>query len=312
MSPVFSIVLCTFNAQAYLDECIQSLLQQTFRDFELIIVDDGSQDGTLTYLEALTDPRIRLIPLTSNRGLIFARSAGFEAARGLYTAIMDADDIAHPRRLEEQFRVLNSGEADVCGSFHITLDTKSGRRRSRKSAFSDSDIRALLTIYCPLCNPSTSLLTTLIQKHHYNTGYPHAEDYGLWCEIAAQGGRFKNINMPLLTYRLHPGQISVVKKDTANNSFRTIQAKYVQALTGNDLVPQSMPFKQRCNDAVGFMKTINQKIPGVSFGANYQLYAEFQYRRNGWLTLLLRLERVAIALWATHMGHHNKSRTKAL
>ena len=96
MSPVFSIVLCTYNAQPYLDECIQSLLQQTFHDFELIIVDDGSRDGTLAYLNALTDPRIRVIPLDTNQGLIFARTTGFDAAKGRYTAIMDADDIAHP------------------------------------------------------------------------------------------------------------------------------------------------------------------------------------------------------------------------
>jgi glycosyltransferase involved in cell wall biosynthesis len=307
MSPVFSIVLCTYNAQLYLDECIQSLLQQTFRDFELIIVDDGSQDGTLAYLNALADPRIRVIPLDTNQGLIFARTTGFDAAKGRYTAIMDADDIAHPRRLEEQLQAMDSGEADVCGSFHITLDTKSGRRRSRRSAFSDSDIRALLTIYCPLCNPSTSVATELLRQHRYDPNYPHAEDYGLWCDIASQGGRFKNITSPLLTYRLHPGQISIVKRETANNSFKAIQAKYVQAVTGNSLVPHSMPVKQRWEDAIVFMKMINQKIPGISFSANYELYAEFQYRSNGWLTPLLRIERLVIALWATRRGRYKKS-----
>lgn len=300
-------MLCTYNAQLFLDECIQSLLQQTFHDFELIIVDDGSQDGTLAYLNALTDPRIRVIPLDKNQGLIFARTTGFDAARGRYTAIMDADDIAHPRRLEEQFRAMVSGQADVCGSFHITLDTKSGKRRSRRSAFSDSDIRALLTIYCPLCNPSTSVVTALLRQHRYNIGYPHAEDYGLWCDIASQGGRFKNITTPLLTYRLHPGQISIVKRDAANNSFKAIQAKYVQALTGSSLVPHSMPLKQRWTDAVRFMKTINQKIPGISFRANYELYAEFQYRRNGWLTLPIRFERALLAIWATQQGRLRKS-----
>ncbi len=300
-------MLCTYNAQPYLDECIQSLLQQTFRDFELIIVDDGSQDGTLAYLNALTDPRIRVIELDTNQGLIFARTTGFDVAKGRYTAIMDADDIAHPRRLEEQFRALDSGEADVCGSFHITLDTKSGKQRSRRSAFSDSDIRALLTIYCPLCNPSTSVVTELLRQHRYNISYPHAEDYGMWCDIAAQGGRFKNITTPLLTYRLHPGQISIVKRETASNSFKTIQAKYVQAVTGNNLVPHSMPVKQRWKDAIPFMRIINQKISGISFWANYELYAEFQYRRNGWLTLPLRLERVVLAIWATHLGRLKQS-----
>lgn len=302
MSPVFSIVLCTYNAQTYLDECIQSLLQQTFADFELIIVDDGSRDGTLAYLNALTDPRVHIIPLETNHGLIFARNKGFDEATGRYIAIMDADDIAHPMRLEEQLKVLQSGEVDVCGSFHISLDSQSGKRRARRSAASDSDIRALLSIYCPLCNPSTSARADVLRQHRYNTAYPHAEDYGLWCDIAARGGRFRNIEKTLLTYRLHPGQISVVRKETANNSFKTIQTRYVQAITGQNIMPQSMPVARRWKEATAFMRAINRQIPGISFRANYELYAEFQYRRNGWLTLTTRFERAVVAWWATQLG----------
>ena len=302
MSPVFSIVLCTYNAESYLKECIDSLLQQTYTDFELIIVDDGSRDGTLPYLKTLTDPRIRLLPLDSNHGLIHARNRGFDAAQGHYIAIMDADDIAHPQRLEEQLKVLEQEGVDVCGSFHLTLDSVSGKRRRRRSATSDSDIRALLTIYCPLCNPSTSVRADVLRRHRYNTAYPHAEDYGLWCDIAAQGGRFRNIARPLLTYRLHPGQISKVKKETAHRSFLSIQARYVQAVTGQPLVPHAMPLAQRRQHALNFMRTINQNIPGVSFRANYELYAEFQFRKNRWLTLPTRLERALVALWATQLG----------
>lgn len=295
-------MLCTYNAQTYLDECVRSLLQQTYTNFELIIVDDGSRDGTHAYLNALTDPRIRIIFLETNRGLIFARSKGFDEAKGRYIAIMDADDIAHPKRLEEQLKVLQGGDVDVCGSFHISLDSQSGKRRARRSAATNSDIKALLTIYCPLCNPSTSARADVLRQHRYNIAYPHAEDYGLWCDIAAQGGKFRNIEQPLLTYRQHPGQISVVKKEAANNSFKTIQARYVQALTGQGMVPKPMPAVHRWAQATGFMRTINRKIPGISFRANYKLYAEFQYRRNGWLTLLTRLERAMVAWWATQLG----------
>jgi glycosyltransferase involved in cell wall biosynthesis len=151
MSPVFSIVLCTYNAELYLDECIQSLLNQTFSDFELIIVDDGSIDGTLAYLGKLQDPRVRLFVLGSNHGLIQARTRGFQAASGRYIAVMDADDIAAPTRLEEQFRAMEQGGLDVCGSFHTTLENATGKRRTRTGHSSDSDIRALLTIYSPLC-----------------------------------------------------------------------------------------------------------------------------------------------------------------
>jgi glycosyltransferase involved in cell wall biosynthesis len=299
MPPVFSIVLCTYNAETYLDDCIQSLLNQTFPDFELIIVDDGSRDGTLMYLETLQDLRIKLIRLGSNHGLIHARTCGFEAAQGRYIAVMDADDIAAPNRLEEQFRAMEDQGLDVCGTFHTTLDNATGQRRNRKGRSSDSDLRALLTIYSPLCNPSTSLKTSTVRETGYDTGYPHAEDYGLWCDIAARGGKFYNIPSHLLTYRVHPAQISQVKQETARNSFRRIQSRYVQRLTQLDYVPQSMHVTQRLYQAWVFMQRLNARIPGISFSANYQIYAEFQFRRNGWLTIPTRLERTLVALWFT-------------
>ncbi|WP_296507204.1 glycosyltransferase family 2 protein [Rhodoferax sp.] len=305
MSPIFSIVLCTYNAQAYIEECIQSLLNQTLADFELIVVDDGSRDATLSYLSMQSDPRIRVIFLEKNHGLIFARNRGFDESRGQYIAIMDADDIAHPTRLEEQYQVLERGEVDVCGTFHISLNSKNGKRRSRRSATSDSDIRALLTIYCPICNPSTSVRAKVLQQNRYNTANAHAEDYGLWCDIAVNGGRFFNIKKALLTYRLHPGQISVVKKEVAHTSFKSIQSGYVRAITGQDVVPESMPRERRWTQGIAFMRTINSKVPRISFRANCELYAEFQYRRNGWLTIFTRLERVAVALWATAQGHQS-------
>jgi glycosyltransferase involved in cell wall biosynthesis len=302
MSPVFSIVLCTYNAQTYIDECIKSLLHQTYTDYELIIVDDGSSDGTRAYLNSLSDPRTRIIFLETNHGLIFARNKGFDEAKGRYIAIMDADDIAHPERLKEQLKVLEGGDVDVCGSFHISLDSRTNKRRARRSASSHSDIKALLSIYCPLCNPSTAARTDVLRRHRYNAAYPHAEDYGLWCAIAADGGKFRNIEKPLLTYRLHPGQISVVKKEIAHNSFKAIQAQYVQDLTGQGIVPEAMPVAKRWELATAFMRTINRKIPGISFKANYELYAEFQHRRNGLLTLFTRLERAVVAWWATQLG----------
>jgi glycosyltransferase involved in cell wall biosynthesis len=302
MPPIFSIVLCTYNAETYLHECIQSLLNQSLQDFELIIVDDGSSDGTLTYLESVRDHRLKLVRLGKNHGLIYARTKGFEAASGRYIALMDADDIAAPQRLEAQLLAMEQKGLDVCGSFHTTLDSSTGKRRPRKGHSSDSDIRALLTIYSPLCNPSTSLRASIVRTKGYNTEYLHAEDYGLWCDIAAKGGKFHNIPEQLLTYRLHPSQISKVKQETARKSFSKIQVRYVTQLTGLNYIPHSMVFSQRMYLAAKFMRVLNRQLKGISFSANYQIYAEFQFRRNGWLTLPTRMERAAAAAWFTLQG----------
>jgi len=297
MPPIFSIVLCTYNAETYLDECIQSLLCQTFSDFELIVVDDGSSDGTLRYLTEISDTRVRLIVLENNHGLIYARTLGLQAAQGRYIAMMDADDIAAPDRLEAQLHAMERHGLDVCGTFHVSLDVATGRRRVRKAHSSDSDIKALLTIYSPLCNPSTCIRASVAREFVYKNEYVHAEDYGLWCDIAIGGGKFHNISSPLLTYRLHSGQVSRIKRDAARKSFQAIQSHYVHRLTGLSFVPSSIPFGRRMSEAVGFMRRLNERLPGISYMANYQIYAEFQFRRNGWLTLPTRLERTVIALW---------------
>lgn len=311
MPPVFSIVLCTYNAETYLDECIQSLLNQTLSDFELIIVDDGSSDGTLAYLKKLQDPRVRLIILDSNHGLIQARTRGFEAAKGRYIAVMDADDIAAPTRLEQQFGAMEAAGLDVCGSFHTTLDNATGKRRTRKGHSSDGDIRALLTIYSPLCNPSTSLRASVVRQTGYNREYAHAEDYGLWCDIAAHGGKFHNVPSSLLTYRVHASQVSQVKQAAARQSFCKIQSRYILELTGLDYVPHSMPWRQRAQRAWAFMRVLNNRIPDISWSANYQIYAEFQFRHNRWLTIPTRLERALAALWFTGLSKWNRLTTGA-
>jgi len=302
MSPVFSIVLCTYNAEAYLDECIRSLLNQTFKDFELIIVDDGSMDGTLRHLEAIQDARIRLVKLGSNHGLIYARTQGFSKAKGRYVAIMDADDIAHPERLQSQWEVFQNQNVDVCGSWHISLYSATGKLRARRSPVTNSDIKALLTVYCPISNPSASIKAEVLQRHHYNTAHQHAEDYGLWCGISADGGTFFNIPRPLLTYRIHPGQVSQQKRETALKSFQTIQANYIKSLLGISITPRAMSFGARMKEGLFFMRKINEKIPGISLRANYQLYAEFQHRGNGLLTPFIRLERLLVAAWMTLLG----------
>ncbi len=302
MSPLFSVVLCTYNAEAHLHECIQSLLNQTFTDFEIIIVDDGSTDRTTLYLDAIHDPRIRLYKLGSNYGIIYARTKGFSLAKGRYIAIMDADDVAHPERLQLQYDYLENNNIDICGSWHQSLYNDTGKVRSRGGPITNSDIKALLAIYCPISNPSVSGKSEIIKFYRYDPNNEYAEDYGMWCDIAASGGNFYNIPRHLVTYRIHPSQISQQKKKDAQKAFELIRASYISKLLGMALIPKSMPYHMRLKEGLKFMKILNEKITQISFSANYQLYAEFQYRANGLLTPVIRLERLVVALWATLHG----------
>ena len=299
MSPTFSITLCTFNAIEYLPQCIDSLLQQTFGDFELIIVDDGSCDGTVDYLAKLQDNRIKLILLEKNHGLIYARSTAFAAASGSFIALMDADDIAHPDRLAAQYQVLRTGTVQICGTQYQTLDTANGRLRKRRAYQNSADLRALLTIYCPLCNPSVSFDRRLLAQAGYRDAFRHAEDYAFWAELSALDCAFFIVPQHLLTYRVHPQQISRVRAAEARTAFLRAQGIYVQQLLGIHAAPQSIPWRDRLRSGMAFMQALNARLPGISVRANYEIYAEFQYRRNGLRTPLLRLERLLVALYCS-------------
>jgi hypothetical protein len=215
---------------------------------------------------------------------------------------MDADDIAHPQRLEEQLRVLQAGTADICGTRYQTLDTPTNRLRKRSSYVNNADIRALLTIYCPLCNPTVSFKRTLLEVTGYQEAFRHAEDYAFWTALSAADCVFHIIPKHLLTYRIHPQQVSRVKSVAARESFLRAQGQYVHALLGLPVAPVSMRLKQRMDTGLSFMQALNRRVPGTSVAANYEIYAEFQYRRNGWRTPLLRLERLAVALLSSLMG----------
>lgn len=290
--------MCSFNSEKYIRESLDSMLGQTLQDIEVLLVDDGSTDGTLSYLRSVQDSRLKLIALERNQGLIHARMTGFRAAQSELIAIMDADDIAHPQRLQKQYEVLHGRQADVCGSFHVSLNESDGRRKLKPSFVDSNDLRALLTIYSPLCNPSVSFRRSILDHIAYNPAYQHAEDYGFWCDISLADFSFHNVPQALLTYRVHGGQISQVKLDAARAAFQRAQAHYLTHLLGWDGVPHALPFLQRIRVASRFLKRLSSRLGPLSFAACYQLYAEFQHRRNGLLTIFTRLERAMVSLYA--------------
>jgi glycosyltransferase involved in cell wall biosynthesis len=107
--PLISVLMPAFNAEAHIAEAIQSILQQSFTNFELIILNDGSTDRTSQIIDGFADPRIHKMDLQPNQGLVSARNRLVAAARGRYIAFLDADDIAFPDRLQKQFIFLESG-----------------------------------------------------------------------------------------------------------------------------------------------------------------------------------------------------------
>ena len=215
-SPRISVVMVTCNVERFLVEAIESILGQTFTDFEFIIVDFGSTDKTKTIVSsyAAKDSRVRLHELPSC-GLAEARNAGCSLARGQYIAIMDADDISVPDRLQLELAFMEEHpEVGLLGGVTECIDATGASLAIRSHDFpaEDGEIRSALVDRCPFCQP-----TVLIRKEAfvlvggYRPLFVQAEDYDLWLRIS-EHFRCANLKESVLKYRIHPSQVSMRRR----------------------------------------------------------------------------------------------------
>jgi glycosyltransferase involved in cell wall biosynthesis len=301
--PLISVLMPAYNSELYIAEAIESILSQSYQNIELIIFDDGSQDKTREVIEGFTDPRIVKILSDQNYGVVRARNEMIDKAQGQYIALMDADDIADRFRLEKQLRALQAGECDLCGSAQWVLDEASGKIKKSKDQYSDPDLRALLSVYCGLCNSAMMGKAEIFKRFKYDTTILTSEDYYLWVQMAAAGYRFLNLQERLITYRRYPAQTSSVHLDKFKLTTIEVQKKYLELLgISLECYPRPLPWTKRITIGTGLLRDLNTQFPGISLQANAQIYARFQYRRGGIWTPLTRLERLIVALWASFLA----------
>lgn len=210
--PMVSVIMSVYNGAAFLSEAVESILRQTFRDFEFIVVDDGSTDDSRAILEAIAaiDARVNVI-VQPNCGLVDALNRAVHVARGKFIARMDADDVAVATRLEKQLHFLNQnpGVAVVGGAVEI-IDARGMPVGRLTFPSTDSQIRRELESGgCPLCHPAVLMRTDAVRAAGgYRRVVVDAEDYDLWLRLA---DRYHIGNLPdvVLRYRRHPGQVSL-------------------------------------------------------------------------------------------------------
>jgi Glycosyl transferase family 2 len=213
-SPLVSVVMVACNVDRFLTEAIESILGQTFRDFEFIIVDYGSTDKSKAIISghAAHDSRIRFhcIPPC---GLAEARNAGCFLAQGRYIAVMDADDLALPERLALQVAFMEEHpQVGLLGGAVKWVDTLGRSLRVDSVPTEDDDIRTELQVRCPFWQPSVLVRTQAFRlAGGYRSAFAPAEDYDLWLRIV---DRFQCANLPdvVLHYRIHPYQVSMRKR----------------------------------------------------------------------------------------------------
>ncbi len=204
--PKVTVLMPVYNGAKYLRESIASILNQTFTDFEFLIIDDGSTDQSVEIITSYNDSRIRLLRNQTNLKLIATLNMGLEYARGEYVARMDCEDISLPERLSKQvaFMEANPG-VGVCGTWVEVFGTSHG---FIKHPTQSDEIKANLFFDNFLAHPTVMLRTSFFNKFglRYDPEHLHAEDYGLWVKCSFL---FPVANIPevLLQYRMTPTSI---------------------------------------------------------------------------------------------------------
>lgn len=228
ISPAISIVMPTYNAAQYIHQSVQSILSQTFTDFELIIIDDGSEDDSIDIIKTFQDDRIVLIE--NNHNFIESLNMGIGQAKGKYIARMDADDIMVPNRLEMQYYFMeNNPDIDICGGWMETLNK---RTTIIKSPIEHKEIcNSLLSVNC-LFHPTImfrqdSLSGIYFFPNLYKYDYIYAEDYKLWTDLLKEGLRFANIPVVLVQYRIWENQNTSRYSSSMATISKQIQTEYL-------------------------------------------------------------------------------------
>ncbi|WP_257666450.1 glycosyltransferase family 2 protein [Parapedobacter tibetensis] len=229
--PAVSVLMPAYNAEAFIRQSIQSVLDQPFQDFELIIYNDGSTDTTACKVWQFLDPRIQFIDNKQNQGLTHARQATLELATGRYVAILDSDDVSFPDRLEKQYRFLERHpEVILCGGNALLMDAE-GRTSGEllHQAYRQEELKIRFFFNNIFVNSSVMFRRAeAVQLGGYRDRAP-VEDYDLFVRLADQDA-IHVFNEPLVYYRTHEGNISQSKRDTAIFQLRRIKDDQLRLL----------------------------------------------------------------------------------
>lgn len=226
--PRVSVILPVYNAEAHLREAIDSILNQTFRDFELLIYNDGSSDGSEQIIKSYGDERIIYKPLPENKGLIYVLNQGLTEATGEYLARMDADDQAFPERFKKQVEFMDMHpEIGVCGTQLKLIDDG----KPILKPCDDEDLRWWIFKGAPLAHPSVVIRNSVLKTHglQFDPNAYVAEDFDLWWRMAFH---CKLANLPdcLLAYRVHDLQESSSKSKIQYENHRKSLENFISEL----------------------------------------------------------------------------------
>jgi len=230
MDPKVSVIMPTYNAEKYIGVSIESILQQSYKNFELIVVNDGSEDRTASVIKKYKDSRINYYEHDLNMGISDARNTGLSLANGVYIAWLDSDDLSHPDRIGKQVKVLDAHKSiGLCGTWVQTIGDIEGN--VWKYPTNPDVLHCRMLFDNPFATSSVMMRRECIDNPTtiFDPVYSYAEDYDLWERISHKW-QMANVPEIITYYRIHSTQTSKAMAKKQLNSIWRIQSRILEKL----------------------------------------------------------------------------------
>jgi glycosyltransferase involved in cell wall biosynthesis len=222
--PRISVLLAVHDDARYVGAAVESVLQQSFRDLELIVVDDASTDETPRVLEAFSDRRMRVLRNGEQRGLAGSLNRALDEAQGRYVARLDADDVAAPERLARQL----AAGSTILGTAIRELDDEGREGRLHRMPLGARAVRWHALFSSPFFHPTVLVDREALGDLRYDTSFAESEDYDLWTRLLATGVEGGNLPEPLVLKRVHAGQASLRRGDVQRSFQRRVALREIE------------------------------------------------------------------------------------
>jgi len=227
-TPLVSVITPVYNREKYLVKCIESILNQTYENFEFIIIDDNSSDLTVNIIKdyLLRDSRIKFLENNKNLGATLTFNRGLDIAKGKYIARMDSDDISFPDRFKKQVDIFESWhDLEVLGTGAVLIDHKENEIGRKQFPSNFKKISNIIKTGVPVFDPSVMMRSsTLKEINGFDNRLAPADDYHLWLTLFKQKKIISNIDDYLIKYRLHDSNLSkVASREQLQKSFLALK-----------------------------------------------------------------------------------------
>jgi len=221
--PKISVIMPVYNAEKYIDQTIDSVLNQSFENFELIIINDGSSDASHDIIKTYADDRIKYYTNAHNSGIVFSLNKAIGIAAAEYIARIDADDICYKDRLQLQFDFLESNiKVGVCSGDIALIDSNNRDLGITRLPRSSEDCNMKFLFGNPIIHPASMFRKSLALKvGGYTVGMEPAEDLDFWLKLS-EISEIENIDKVLIKYRIHENSYSKVKRNEYNEKLKKI------------------------------------------------------------------------------------------